>query len=132
MLEKWYLWDGVRSVSGVTSVLVVGLEYPDGDVMSFDQYLWSRNFNPLLSARVKAYTLGELVESKRAKKKSTLEFIVDDIISDSKNRGGTINSLKVTESDFLELYGNGLIKNQQVKDGQYSGIYKGVKIEARA
>ncbi len=40
-------------------------------------------------------------------------------------------TLRVSTKNFLELYGNGLIKNQQVKGGQYSGTYKGIKIEAK-
>ncbi|MBX2849956.1 MAG: hypothetical protein KTR16_16645 [Acidiferrobacterales bacterium] len=62
---------------------------------------------------------------------STLEQVIDESIKELSEECN-VKALKVSKSDFLELYGNGLIKKQQVKDGWYSGIYKGIKIEAKA
>ncbi len=62
---------------------------------------------------------------------SGIQNQIDALIKGAESRGYNIGSIKISESDFLELYGNGLIKNQQVKGGQYSGIYKGIKIEAK-
>lgn len=63
---------------------------------------------------------------------SSIQNQIDTLIKGAEPSGYNIGSIKISKSDFLELYGNGLIKNQQVKDGQYSGIYKGIKIEAKA
>ncbi|MBX2848938.1 MAG: hypothetical protein KTR16_11500 [Acidiferrobacterales bacterium] len=62
---------------------------------------------------------------------STLEQAIDESIKELSEEY-IVKEIKVSKSDFLELYGNGLIKKQQVKDGQYSGIYKDIKIEAGA
>ena len=68
-------------------------------------------------------------------KEETTEMKLDGMI-DYYNKNGAIgircSILLVSAENFLELYGNGLIKNQQVKGGHYSGIYKGIKIEAKS